>query len=147
MNTNVRRAIAFLMAATVFRVQTLTLIPDLEMFDGPIPDAWFAPLVSDAIIGLLIPLMVWLFWTRRGVAVWGALVAYNAIGAFDYSHGLAAQWTNPIPADTASSTTVYLGIGVFMVFQIIALALLFRAEVRAHFTADAIGPIETSAAR
>ena len=59
--------------------------------------------------------------------VWGALVVYNAVGAFDYSHGLATQWTDPIPAETASSTTVYFGIGVFMAFQIIGLALLFRS--------------------
>ena len=137
MNTRLRWAIVLLMTATLVRVQTLTLLPDLEMFDGSIPDAWFAPLLSDAIIGLLVPVMVYLFWTKRGTAVWGALIVYNAVGAFDYSHGLATQWTDPIPAETASATTVYLGIGVFMVFQLVALALLFRSDTRTHFCAGA----------
>lgn len=39
MNTKARWTIALLMVAKVFRAQTLTLLPDLEMFDGPIPVA------------------------------------------------------------------------------------------------------------
>lgn len=81
----------------------------------------------------MVPLMVYLFWRGRSVAVWGVLVIYNAVGAFDYATGLATQWTDPMPVEMASATTFYLGIGLFMVCQLIALAMLFGSDVIAHF--------------
>lgn len=132
-NARTRWAIALLMSATIFRAQTILFLPTVEMFGGIAPDAWFAPWLSDAILGLMVPALVTLFWRGRGIAVWGALVIYNALGAFDYATGLATQWTSPMPTEMASATTVYLGIGVFMACQLIALALLFRDEVIAHF--------------
>lgn len=132
-----RWAIAILMAATMFRVQTILFLPMVEMFGGIAPDAWLAPWFSDAVFGLLVPLMVYIFLRRRSIAAWGSLVIYNAIGAFDYATGLATQWIHPMPAEMASASTVYLGIGVFMVFQLIALALLFRGEVVSHFAETA----------
>ncbi|MEQ8589699.1 MAG: hypothetical protein RIB70_08045 [Roseitalea porphyridii] len=38
-----------------------------------------------------------------------------------------------MPVEMASAATVYLGIGLFMVAQIVALGLLFRREVIAEF--------------
>lgn len=38
-----------------------------------------------------------------------------------------------MPTEMASAMTVYLGIGVFMACQLIALVLLFRNDVIAHF--------------
>jgi hypothetical protein len=133
MSGRTRWAIAILMGATMFRVQTILFLPSVEMFGGIAPDAWLAPWFSDAVLGLLVPIMVYIFWRRRGIAAWGALVIYNAVGAFDYATGLATQWIHPMPAEMASPTTVYLGIGVFMVCQLIALTLLFRGEVVRHF--------------
>lgn len=133
MNAKVRRAIAVLISATVFRAQTALFLPTVEMFGGIAPDAWLAPWFSDAVLGFMVPLMVYLFWSKRSVVVWGVLVIYNAVGAFDYATGLATQWTDPIPAEIASATTVYLGIGIFMVCQLIALAMLFRSDVIEDF--------------
>jgi len=132
-NPRTRWAIAVLMSATIFRAQTILFLPTVEMFGGIAPDAWFAPWLSDTVLGFMVPLMVYLFCRRRGIGVWGALVIYNAVGAFDYATGLATQWTSPMPAEMASATTVYLGIGVFMACQLIALALLFRDDVIAYF--------------
>lgn len=124
-----------LMSATIFRAQTILFLPTVEMFGGIAPDAWFAPWLSDTVLGFMVPMMVYLFWRQRGIGIWGALVIYNAVGAFDYATGLATQWTSPMPLEMASAMTVYLGIGVFMMSQLIALALLFRDEVIAHFAA------------
>lgn len=135
MKPTIRWTIALLMGATVFRAQTILFLPELQMFGGPAPDGWFGPWLSDTIIGFALPVMLYLFWTRRGVAVWGALVAYNAVGAFDYSQGLITQVISPMPVEMASATTVYLGIGLFMVAQIVALGLLFRHDVIAEFKA------------
>jgi hypothetical protein len=137
MSKTVKWAIALLMTATLFRVQTVLFLPTVEMFGGPAPDGWFGPWLSDAILGFLVPVMVFLFMTRRGIRVWGALVVYNSVGAFDYSQGLITQYVSPMPADMASATTVYAGIGVFMTFQLIALALLFRRDVVAEFSKTA----------
>ena len=127
-------AITLLMGATIFRVQTILFLPQVEMFGGIAPDGWFGPWLSDTIIGLILPVMIYLFWTRRSIAVWGVLVAYNAVGAFDYSQGLITQLISPMPVEMAAAVTVYLGIGLFMVFQLTALGLLFRRDVIAGFS-------------
>lgn len=97
MNNAIKWAISLLMGATIFRAQTVLFLPTLNMFGGIVPNAWLAPWISDAVIGLLLPGMIYLFWTRRGVVLWVLLVTYNALGAFDYAHGLATQWTSPLP--------------------------------------------------
>ena len=133
MTPTIKWAITLLMGATIFRAQTILFLPEVQMFGGIAPDGWFGPWLSDTIIGFLLPVMLYLFWTRRGVAVWGALVVYNAVGAFDYSQGLITQMISPMPVEMASAATVYLGIGLFMCFQLVALGLLFRREVIAEF--------------
>jgi hypothetical protein len=129
MTPTIKWAIALLMGATIFRVQAGLFLPDLQMFGGPAPDGWFGPWLSDTIIGFLLPVILYMFWIRRSVAVWGTLVAYNAVGAFDYSQGLITQAISPMPVEMASAATVYIGIGVFMCFQLLALGLLFRRDV------------------
>lgn len=121
--------IALLILLTLPRVQTLLFLPKLAMFGGDAPDAWLAAWVSDAILGLLIPLALFALHRWRGPVVWGSLLIYNAVGAFDYSHGLATQFTSPLPASIAPGPVVYGGIAVCMVMQLLALLLLFRREV------------------
>ena len=133
MTPTIRWAIALLMGATIFRAQTILFLPEVQMFGGPAPDGWFGPWLSDTIIGFAVPVMLYLFWTRRSVAVWGALVAYNAVGAFDYSQGLITQVISPMPVEMAPAAAVYLGSGLFMVFQLSALGLLFRRDVITEF--------------
>ncbi|KPQ32255.1 MAG: hypothetical protein HLUCCA11_21890 [Phormidesmis priestleyi Ana] len=133
MTNTVRWAITLLMGATLFRTQTVLFLPTVEMFGGSAPNGWLGPWLSDVTLGFILPVMLFLFWTQRGIRVWGVLVVYNAVGAFDYSQGLITQYVSPMPAEMASPATVYAGIGVFMVLQLIALWLLFRRDVVAHF--------------
>lgn len=135
MKPSIRWAIAVLMGLTIFRAQTILFLPELQMFGGIAPDGWFGPWLSDTIIGFLLPVMLYLFWRQRSTTVWGILVAYNAVGAFDYSQGLITQIISPMPVEMAAPATVYAGIGLFMVAQILALGLLFRREVIAEFKA------------
>ena len=135
MTPTIKWAITLLMGATIFRAQTILFLPEVQMFGGIAPDGWFGPWLSDTIIGFTLPVMLYLFWTRRSVAIWGALVAYNAVGAFDYSQGLITQMISPMPVEMASATTVYVGIGLFMCFQLVALGLLFRRDVITEFKA------------
>ncbi|WP_019956102.1 hypothetical protein [Yoonia vestfoldensis] len=133
MTPTIKWAIALLMGATIFRAQTILFLPQVQMFGGIAPDGWFGPWLSDTIIGFTLPVMVYLFWTRRSVAVWGVLVAYNAVGAFDYSQGLITQIISPMPVEMASAATVHIGIGLFMCLQLVALGLLFRSDVIGAF--------------
>lgn len=133
MTKTIKWTIALLMGATLFRAQTILFLPQLHMFGGIAPDGWFGPWLSDTIIGFTLPVMLYLFWTRRSVAVWGVLVAYNAVGAFDYSQGLITQVLSPMPVEMASAATVYIGIGLFMCLQLVALGLLFRSDVIGAF--------------
>jgi len=133
-NPLILKVVAILMTLTLFRVQTILFIPQVEMFGGIAPNGWLGPWTSDFAIGLLVPVMVYLALKVRGIRIWGLLVIYNAVGAFDYSQGLITQFVSPMPEEMASQITVYLGIGVFMVFQLAALGLLFRSDVIHHFS-------------
>ncbi|MEQ8589700.1 MAG: hypothetical protein RIB70_08050 [Roseitalea porphyridii] len=70
MSHAVKWAITLLMGATIFRAQTILFLPQVQMFGGIAPDGWFGPWLSDTIIGFSLPVMLYLFWTRHGVAVW-----------------------------------------------------------------------------
>lgn len=133
MTPTIKWAITLLMGATIFRAQTILFLPQVQMFGGIAPDGWFGPWLSDTLIGFALPVMLYLFWTRRSTAVLGVLVAYSAVGAFDCSQGLITQAISPMPVEMASAATVYLGIGLFMVFQLIVLGPLFRRDVIAEF--------------
>jgi len=61
------------------------------------------------------------------------LVVYNAVGAFDFSQGLIAQANSPLPVEMASAATVYVGIGLFMGAQLVALGVLLRRDVIIEF--------------
>lgn len=92
--SKLRFLIAALILLTSIRFMVVTFLPSLAMFGGPNPDAWIGPWGADTILGALAPLMAWLAWRGQGTRVWGSLIAYNAVGAFDYSHGLLTQLTS-----------------------------------------------------
>lgn len=137
MNKKTKIMMACLMGLTVFRAQTVLFLSQVQMFGGPAPDAWLPPWFSDALLGFLMPIMVFLLLKRTGPGIWGALLIYNALGAFDYMHGLATQWISPMPTEMADPLSVYLGIGVFLSCQLTVLVMLFRSDVIEHFVRQA----------
>ncbi|KGM88795.1 hypothetical protein rosmuc_01205 [Roseovarius mucosus DSM 17069] len=62
------------MGITIFRAQTILFLPQVQMLGGIAPNGWFGPWLGDTIIGFMLPVMLYLFWTRRSVVVWGVLV-------------------------------------------------------------------------
>lgn len=131
--SKLRTLIAILILFTTIRFMVVTFLPSLQMFGGPNPNAWIGPWGADTVLGLLAPLMAWLAWRGTGLRVWGALIAYNAVGAFDYSHGLLTQWLEPTVTQSAALT--FGSIGVSLVVQLFVIALLFRPVVVQAFAA------------
>lgn len=125
--------IVSLTSLTVLRVQTLFFFPTLEMNGGNNPDAWFAPWVSDSILGLLVPAVIFYLLKGRGAKTWALLIMYSALGAFDYATGLATQWIHPMSTDTASPMLVYSSLLLTFTIQSVAVFLLFKQKVMNHF--------------
>ena len=128
--------IAILMSLTIIRGFMVTMLPSLEMFGGVNPDAWLAPWVSDTILGILVPFMVYLLLSKRGILIWGILLTYNAIGAFDYLHGLSTQWTDPLIPDGIMGTPgmTFGSIGFSLLLQLTAIYLLLQKDVVSYLT-------------
>ncbi|MEM9328312.1 MAG: hypothetical protein AAGA85_21775 [Bacteroidota bacterium] len=83
--------------------------------------------------------MIYLTIKQRGLKVWGALVAYNAMGAFDYVHGLMAQWTDPLVPNGMMGTPAltYGSIGFSLVVQLVVVYLVFRPQVMNYCSGSA----------
>lgn len=137
-NLKNRRFIALFMLLTIFRAQTILFIPKVQMFGGIAPNGWLGPWASDFLIGLFVPIAVYAALKMRGRRIWGFLLIYNAVGAFDYSQGLVAQYVSPMPEQMAPYAAVFFGIALFMVFQLIALGQLFRKDVMENFFSEAL---------
>lgn len=117
------------MAITFSRFSVITYFPNLEMYGGIDANAWFGPWLSDTILGLLVPLMVFALWRRTGPRVWAMLFAYNVLGAFDYAHGLMTQWHYPQVTEGQISGVIYGAISLGLVMNLCAAALLMKREV------------------
>lgn len=122
-----------IMVLTFSRASVVTYFPQLEMYGGIDANAWFAPWVSDTILGLLVPVMIYLLWRKTGAKVWAALIVYNALGAFDYFHGLATQWHYPQMTEGSVSAVIYTAIGLGMIFNLIVALMMFRGDVMRNF--------------
>ncbi|NJO03080.1 MAG: hypothetical protein HC880_16625 [Bacteroidia bacterium] len=103
------------------------------MNGGNNPNAWFAPWVSDSILGLLVPIVIYFLLKGKGIKTWALLITYSAIGTFDYANGLAAQWHYPMAEETASGTLVFGSLSFTLIIQFIVVMLLFRKEAMNHF--------------
>ncbi|MEM8612713.1 MAG: hypothetical protein AAGF93_11900 [Cyanobacteria bacterium P01_H01_bin.105] len=83
--------IAALTTLTILQAQTLFFFQTLEMNGGVNPDAWLAPWVSDSVLGLLVPVVIYFLFKGSGAKIWALLIMYSALGTFDYANGLATQ--------------------------------------------------------
>lgn len=120
-------------ALTVLRAQTLFFFSTLKMNGGNNPDAWLAPWVTDSILGLLIPIVIYYLLKGKGAKTWALLIMYSALGAFDYATGIATQYIHPMSIETASPTLVYSSLFITLIIQSIAVFLLFKKSAINHF--------------
>ncbi|MEM1184888.1 MAG: hypothetical protein AAGI53_07780 [Planctomycetota bacterium] len=125
--------ISVLIGLTVTRSFALAFVPKLSMFGGAAPDAWLSPWITDAALGVMIPVVIIAVHKLRGAWVWGGLLVYNTLGAFDYANGLVTQWLHPLPASIAAPSVVVGSICFTLTLQLMGLGLLFRRDVVAHY--------------
>lgn len=125
--------IAILSLLTVSRAMALLFLPTLDMLGGTSPNEWLGPWVTDGILGLLLPVVIYFILKGKGIKTWALLIMYSTLGAFDYATGLVTQWLHPLPTETASSSTVYVSLIATLILQTIAVFLFFRRDVINHF--------------
>ena len=124
---------AILTALTIPRLMALTFLPTLQMFGGTSPDEWLGPWVSDSILGLLLPVVIYFILKGKGLKTWALLIVYSTLGAFDYATGLVTQWLHPLPIETASPPVVFISLCSTLLFQVVVIILFFRNDVINHF--------------
>ena len=128
--------IIVLISFTGMRAFAIINLPDLQMFGGIQPDSWLIPWISDSIFGILAPLMAYFAYKKMGIKVWGMLLIYNGLGAFDYIFGFAAQWSYPFISNSiiGSPGMIYGTLVVFFTVQLTAIILLLRSDVIKYFS-------------
>ena len=83
--------------------------------------------------GLVASLTASLALRGDGVRSRGLLIACNAVGAFDYAHGLLTQRLAPTVTQSAVLTSG--SIGVSLCVQLVVVGLLHRSDVVGSFAA------------
>jgi hypothetical protein len=124
------------MSLTVSRVTMMTKIKTCKMFGGVNPDEWFGPWVTDSTMGCLVPVVVGIASFGKGRVLWGILVGYNCIGAFDYANGLMVQYMSPQADGQFPPTAIYGSIGFGCFCNLVALCLLFTKAAMDYYIFD-----------
>lgn len=124
--------IAILILLTTSRFSVVTYFPGLEMLGGPDPNEWLGPWATDTILGLLAPFIAYLAYKKKGLRLWGALIAYNCIGAFDYANRLLTEYLSPQVSNPPEM--IFGAIGLFFCLQLAVMYLLFKKNVINHFS-------------
>ena len=125
--------IAILTGLTISRLMALTFLPTLNMLGGTSPDEWLGPWVTDSLLGLLLPVVIYFILKGKGLKTWALLIVYSTLGAFDYATGLVTQWLHPLPIETATPSVVFISLWTTLLFQVVVIILFFRNDVIHHF--------------
>ncbi|MBC6994096.1 hypothetical protein QWY85_18950 [Neolewinella lacunae] len=125
--------IVALTALTVTRAQAIYFLFTLEMFGGTSPDEWLGPWVTDSILGIMLPLVIYFILNGSGMKTWALIIVYSALGSFDYANGLVTEWLHPLPEETAGRMLVFSALAATLTFQIVATYLLFQDKAVGHF--------------
>jgi hypothetical protein len=128
--------ITILMSLTTMRVLAINNLPDLQMLGGIQSNSWLGPWVGDTVFGILTPIMAYFAFKKNGIKVWGMLLVFNALGAFDYLFGFTAQFNSPFIAEGAvgAPEMIYGTLVAFFTFQVTTIILLFRSDVIKYFS-------------
>ena len=88
------------------------------------PEFWVVALTGDTFMGLTAPIVAYLLWKNRGLAIWTTAIVWYAIGIKDYLAGLMFAGIE-LPDGTSAGMLVpilIVGIG----FHVLCIYLLAR---------------------
>jgi hypothetical protein len=132
-------AIAALVLVQTYRVSALDLAQSALTTTGSQP--WFVPALADFGFGITAPFVGFALLRLTGLGVWVGGIVWLALSLFDFVDGFATNLAVGPPAQLGVSagdaTTVLLG---WIALDIVALALLGRAAVRAHYLVSRARP-------
>jgi len=72
-------------------------------------------------LGLLASLIAYLAFKKNRLRLWGALIAYDCIGAFDYANRLLTEYLSPQVSNTQEM--IFGAIGLFFCIQLVVIYL------------------------
>ena len=101
-----------------------------------VSQGWLGPWVTDSILGMLVPVMISLSLTMKGVPLLVCLFAYNILGAYDYAHGLLTQYLEPqriFMWKPAVPKQIYGSIAFGCICNIVCAVMLLQSPVVSYF--------------
>ena len=115
-----------------YRVTALDIAQNALATTGSQP--WFVPALADFAFGITAPFVAFALLRLTGLGVWVGGIVWLALSLFDFVAGLATNLAAGPPAEfgvsASDATTVLLG---WIALDVVALALLGRAAVRAYY--------------
>ena len=100
---------------------------------GDPPLVWLMPLIGDAVVGLSGLVVAYLIWTRRGLAVWTAIVVWNAIAIWDAMSAFVIHLTAPWPeffmVQMFGSSMFFMASAVHLVILVLILRDPLRSDL------------------
>ena len=136
-------ALVVCIALTTMRALMIKKVRTVHKFGGKNPNEWLGPWVTDSIWGLLAPGMAVLAAMAKGNVLWGVLILYNSVGAFDYGNGLLTQYLSPQRDGEFTPAQIYGAIGFGLLCNAAALVLLFTDQASSHFMPGVSGTMSS----
>lgn len=99
-----------------------------DLGDGT-PDFWIVALTGDAFIGVTAPIVAFLLWKRRGLAIWTIAIAWHVTGIKVFLAG--SQFLAVDIPDRATVAMLAPIFGVGIAFHLLTIYLLIR--FRRHY--------------
>ena len=126
------------MSLTFTRATMLTKLKTCKIFGGPNPNEWFGAWVADSTLGGLLPVLVGIAATGKGRVLWGILIGYNCIGAFDYANGALCQFLSPQADGQFPAAAIFASMGIGCFCNLVATCLLFTEAAMNHYTVSEV---------
>jgi hypothetical protein len=137
-NISKRRVSAALTLMLSGRAMTLLFLADVGGgAPGDPPSAWLMPLVGDAIIGVLAPVMAWWTLRARTPGAWATVLGFHAVAIWDACAAFLVHTSVPWPS---FFMVEIFGSSMFVMaslMHLLAAGLLVGADVRPAFGRDA----------
>jgi hypothetical protein len=124
--------IVVLVLIQAYRVAALGVAQDALAVGGS--QAWFFPGLADFAFGMTAPFVGLILYQLPGLGVWVGGLVWLSLSLFDFVDGFATNLVvGPPPGVGASPSDAAIVLLIWIAVDVVALALLCRPVVRAHY--------------